>query len=201
MFSLFSGLWKYIFQKEEYCILILGLDNAGKTTLLENVKRKFGYDYKGMPFDKINPTVGMNVGRIDIEGVRLIFWDLGGQQDLQSLWDKYYSDSHGVLYLIDSSDKTRLNEAFAVLENTFLNDNLDDVPLLVLGNKQDKEGAFGVDEIKEIFMRSAIKFDRRDWLVQGISALNGEHIENGIRWMVRHVKRNLARPPREKIIA
>eukprot|EP00794_Sanderia_malayensis_P004697 gene4697-5312_t len=200
MFTLLSGLWKYVFQKDEYCILILGLDNAGKTTLLENVKRKFAQEYKGIPFDKIHPTVGMNVGRIDIEGVRLIFWDLGGQQDLQSLWDKYYSDSHGVLYVVDSSEKSRIDESFAVLEKTFLDDHLHGVPLLLLGNKQDKDNALSVHEIKEIFARSCIKFDQRDCLVQGISALNGEHIEDGIRWIVKRVKLNSFRPPREQMI-
>eukprot|EP00112_Aurelia_sp_Birch-Aquarium-sp1_P000211 Seg1018.13 transcript_id=Seg1018.13/GoldUCD/mRNA.D3Y31 product="ADP-ribosylation factor-related protein 1" protein_id=Seg1018.13/GoldUCD/D3Y31 len=200
MFTLFSGLWRYMFQKDEYCILILGLDNAGKTTLLETIKRQFAVDYKGIPFEKIHPTVGMNVGRIDVDGIRLIFWDLGGQQDLQSLWDKYYTDSHGVMYVLDSSDKTRMDESLSVLENTFLDDNLDGVPLLMLANKQDKESSTNVDEIKERFMSSSIKFDQRDCLVQGISALNGDHIEAGIRWIVKCVKRNLDRPPREKII-
>eukprot|EP00795_Rhopilema_esculentum_P007537 gene7537-13320_t len=139
MFTLLSGLWKYVFQKDEYCVLILGLDNAGKTTLLENIKRKFALNYKGIPFDKIHPTVGMNVGRIDIEGIRLIFWDLGGQQDLQSLWDKYYTDAHGVMYIVDSSDKTRIDESMAILESTFIHDNLDGIPLLLLANKQDKD--------------------------------------------------------------
>jgi len=200
MFTLLSGLWKYIFQKDEYCLLILGLDNAGKTTLLENIKRKFAVDYKGIPFEKIHPTVGMNVGRIDIDGIRLIFWDLGGQQDLQSLWDKYYDDCHGIMYVIDSSDKARIEESMAVLESLFLSDMLDGVPLLLLVNKQDKDIAEDISEIKRKFLQSTIKFDQRDCLVQGISALNGDHIENGIKWIVKCVKRNLSRPPREKII-
>lgn len=189
-----------MFQKDEYCLLILGLDNAGKTTLLENIKRMFAINYKGIPFEKIHPTVGMNVGRIDIDGIRLIFWDLGGQQDLQSLWDKYYDDCHGVMYIIDSSDKTRISESLSVLETVFLNDSLDGVPLLLLANKQDRDIAVNAEEIKQSFMQSTIRFDQRDCLVQGISALNGDHIENGLKWIVKCVKRNSDRPPREKII-
>ncbi|XP_072917820.1 ADP-ribosylation factor-related protein 1 isoform X2 [Hemitrygon akajei] len=88
MYTLLSGLWKYMFQKDEYCILILGLDNAGKTTFLEQTKTKFSRNYKGMNFSKITTTVGLNIGTIDIGSARLMFWDLGGQEELQSLWDK-----------------------------------------------------------------------------------------------------------------
>jgi ADP-ribosylation factor related protein 1 len=88
MFSLLKGLWDYFFRKDEYFIVILGLDNAGKTTFLETTKRRFISNYRGMPLDKITSTVGLNVGRVDIGSQRLILWDLGGQEDLQTLWDK-----------------------------------------------------------------------------------------------------------------
>lgn len=55
--------------------------------------------------------MGLNIGTIDIQGVRLNFWDLGGQQELQSLWDKYYQESHGVIYVIDSNDRERMDES------------------------------------------------------------------------------------------
>ncbi|VDI72973.1 Hypothetical predicted protein, partial [Mytilus galloprovincialis] len=88
MYTLLSGYWKYFFQKEEYNVLILGLDNAGKSTYLEQSKTKFNSKYQGMNLSKITATVGLNIGKIDIGRVRLNFWDLGGQEELQSLWDK-----------------------------------------------------------------------------------------------------------------
>lgn len=105
MYSLLHGFYKYIVQKDEYCVLILGLDNAGKTvssqqllntflktfffqTYLEAAKTKLTKNYRGMNPNKITTTVGLNIGKIDISGVRLNFWDLGGQTELQSLWDK-----------------------------------------------------------------------------------------------------------------
>ena len=91
MYTLLSGLYKYMTEKEEYFVLILGLDNAGKTTFLESAKTKLTPNYKGVNLNKITTTVGMNLGKIDVNGVRLNFWDLGGQEELQSLWDKYYS--------------------------------------------------------------------------------------------------------------
>jgi len=88
MFSLLYGLWKYLFQKEEYFVLILGLDNAGKTTFLEQSKTQLNRQYKGVALNKITATVGLNIGRIHTNGIVLNFWDLGGQTELQTLWDK-----------------------------------------------------------------------------------------------------------------
>lgn len=53
----------------------------------------------------------MNIGQIDLSGIRLSFWDLGGQLELQSLWDKYYQESHGIIYVIDSNDRDRMEES------------------------------------------------------------------------------------------
>lgn len=80
-------------------------------TYLEAAKTKFTKNYKGLNPAKITTTVGLNIGTIDVQGVRLNFWDLGGQQELQSLWDKYYQESHGVIYVIDSNDRDRMDES------------------------------------------------------------------------------------------
>jgi ADP-ribosylation factor related protein 1 len=74
MYTLLSGLYKYLTQKDEYFILIVGLDNSGKTTYLEQVKTKFNKNYKMMNPNKITTTVGCNIGKIDIGHVRLNFW-------------------------------------------------------------------------------------------------------------------------------
>ncbi|XP_015423179.1 PREDICTED: ADP-ribosylation factor-related protein 1 isoform X1 [Myotis davidii] len=139
MYTLLSGLYKYVFQKDEYCILILGLDNAGKTTFLEQSKTRFSKNYKGMSLSKITTTVGLNIGTVDVGKARLMFWDLGGQEELQSLWDKYYAECHGVIYVIDSTDEDRLSESKQAFEKMVMSEALDGVPILVLANKQDVE--------------------------------------------------------------
>ncbi|KAM6339771.1 ADP-ribosylation factor-related protein 1 isoform 3-T3 [Alca torda] len=139
MYTLLSGLYKYMFQRDEYCILILGLDNAGKTTFLEQTKTRFNKNYKGMSLSKITTTVGLNIGTIDAGKTRLMFWDLGGQEELQSLWDKYYAESHGVIYVIDSTDEERLSESKRAFEKMITSEALEGVPILVLANKQDVE--------------------------------------------------------------
>ena len=83
-------------------------------TYLEAAKAKFTKNYKGMNTKYITTTVGLNIGQIDIYGVRLSFWDLGGQQELQSLWDKYYQETHALIYVIDSNDRERMDESKAV---------------------------------------------------------------------------------------
>lgn len=196
MFTLFYGLWKYLFQKDECFILILGLDNAGKTTYLEQTKTKFTRGYKGISPHKITTTVGLNIGRIDIQGIRLNFWDLGGQEELQSLWDKYYAESHAVIYIIDSSDKDRLQESKLAFDKMVASDTLHGVPLLVVVNKQDVQECMSVAEIKQVFRESIHLIGRRDCHVLATSALHGDGVHEGIEWVVSCVKRNLLRPPK-----
>ncbi|XP_026682251.1 ADP-ribosylation factor-related protein 1 [Diaphorina citri] len=182
MYTLVSGFYKYMLRKDEFCVLILGLDNAGKTTYLESAKTKFTKNYKGMNPSKITTTVGLNIGQIDINTVRLNFWDLGGQLELQSLWDK-------VSFIITFT-------YFA--DKMISNENLIGVPLLVLANKQDIRDCMGVREVKPIFNKnSAHLIGRRDCMVMPVSALTGEGIDEGIRWLVECIKRNCdVRPPR-----
>ncbi|RWS12409.1 hypothetical protein B4U79_09019 [Dinothrombium tinctorium] len=111
MFSLIYGFWKYFFHKDEYFVLILGLDNAGKTTFLEQTKVKFNRHYKAVNLKKITTTVGLNVGKVFVNGVCVSFWDLGGQQELQALWDKYYLETHAIIYIVDSADLERIEES------------------------------------------------------------------------------------------
>ncbi|NXR09530.1 ARFRP protein, partial [Semnornis frantzii] len=173
MYTLLSGLYKYMFQRDEYCILILGLDNAGKTTFLEQTKTRFNKNYKGMSLSKITTTVGLNIGTIDVGKTRLMFWDLGGQEELQALWDKYYAESHGVIYVIDSTDEERLSESKRAFEKMITSEALEGVPILVLANKQDVETCLSIPDIKTAFSDCIIKIGKRDCLTQACSALTG----------------------------
>lgn len=195
MFSLINGLVQYLFKRAEYFILIVGLDNAGKTCLLEKFKTVHKPTYKAQPPEKISSTVGLNVGRVDIGSLRLVFWDLGGQLDLQCLWEKYYKEVHGVIYVIDSTDKERLRDSKDAFDQMVEDRSLQGVPLLVLANKQDVEGALTIPEIKAVFNESAPKLGVRDCKVQNVSAITGQNIKAALEWMSNSVERNHARPP------
>lgn len=201
MYTLLSGFWKYLFQKEEYFVLILGLDNAGKTTYLEQTKTKFNKKYKGMNQSKITTTVGLNIGKIDISSVRLNFWDLGGQEELQSLWDKYYAESHAIIYIVDSSDRERLEESKEAFDRMISNEALLTVPLLLLANKQDLQGCLPLEEVKKIFSTNLALIGQRDCKADAVSALKGDGVHEGIDWLVQAVQRNnMHRPPTQKDI-
>lgn len=197
MFTLLYGLWKYLFQKDEYFVLILGLDNAGKTTYLEQTKTKFNRGYRGANLDKITTTVGLNIGKINIHGICLNFWDLGGQEELQSLWDKYYAESHAVIYIIDSSDKERLEESKSAFEKMISSEQLEGIPLLIVANKQDITDCMSVRDIRQVLRESARLLGRRDCHMLGTSALRGDGIHDGIEWVVECVKRNVVRPAKQ----
>ncbi|CAO1399131.1 unnamed protein product [Diamesa hyperborea] len=199
MFHLVSGLFKFLTRKDEYNVLILGLDDAGKSTYLEAAKTKFTKNYIAMKY--ITTTVGLNIGQIDMSGIRLSFWDLGGQSELQSLWDKYYDESHAVIYVIDSNDRDRMNESKELFDKMIKNELLSGVPLLILANKQDIPECMGVREIKPVFQQAGPLIGRRDCLIIPISALNGEGVDEGINWLVDSLKRNsIVRPPRTQEI-
>ncbi|KAL0841799.1 hypothetical protein ABMA28_014052 [Loxostege sticticalis] len=197
MYTLLHGFYKYLIQKDEYCVLILGLDNAGKTTYLEAAKTKFTKKYKAMNPNRITTTVGLNIGKIDVDGVMLNFWDLGGQQELQSLWDKYYAECHAVIYIVDSSDRERVSESKETFDRMIASEHLSGVPLLVLANKQDIPDCMGVHTVKPIFNQNAHLIGARDIMLMATSALNGDGVDEGIRWLVDCIKRNsVDRPPR-----
>ncbi|CAH8628845.1 unnamed protein product [Heterobilharzia americana] len=198
MYTLLRGLWHYLSQKDEFSVLILGLDGAGKTTYLEQAKINFVANYKSIPMQKITTTVGLNIGYIKVDGIRLKFWDLGGQEELQSLWDKYYAESNGIIFVVDSADCNRFDESRNAFDKMVRNPMLEGVPLLVLANKQDLKNAFHLSEINQVFYDSLRLVGQRQCTFHGVSALNGEGINNSIKWMVDKVKANAEhRPPKQ----
>ncbi|KAI9753520.1 MAG: hypothetical protein M4579_005117 [Chaenotheca gracillima] len=113
MYHLMKGLYLYATSKEEYSLLLLGLDNAGKTTLLNQIKAIYGSSVESSADGTISantnvgktvPTVGQNVSTITLPDLYLKIWDIGGQHSLRSLWHSYYASCHAIVFVIDSSD-------------------------------------------------------------------------------------------------
>ncbi|KXJ97499.1 P-loop containing nucleoside triphosphate hydrolase protein [Microdochium bolleyi] len=103
MYHLAKGLYRLATSKEEYSVILLGLDNAGKTTFHEQAKSLFLPD---RPDPKLNtvPTVGQNVSTLTLPDMYLKIWDVGGQHSLRKLWQSYYSSCHAIVFIIDSTD-------------------------------------------------------------------------------------------------
>jgi ADP-ribosylation factor related protein 1 len=203
-----------------YCSL--GLDNAGKTTLLEQIKSLYAsHDAPHEPNLKTVPTVGQNVSLIDLPELYLRIWDVGGQHSLRGLWQSYYSSAHAIVFVIDSTDigdgdvsqltttdakprtsdhEGRLEECKLVLEDLLQNSATEGVPVLVLANKQDREDCVEVVRIKEGFVRKVFEGDKgqnvRDSRVLPLSALTGTGVKEAVEWVCSRVKWNKeSRPP------
>jgi len=195
MYTLLSGFYAHLTRKEEFYVIILGLDNAGKTTLLERIKQIF-LGVKGLSPEQVTPTVGLNVGKVDMNRCRVNFWDLGGHRDLQSIWEKYYRECHGIMFVIDACDADRLVECRETFEKVMTNGEVEGVPVLMIANKQDLPDAMKVEQIKEEFNQIALKLDALDSRVLPASALTGEGVREAVEWMVTRVNHNREnRPP------
>lgn len=188
MFSLMYGFWEYLFHKGNYFVLILGLDNSGKTTFLEHARCNFNKNYKQIDLNRIASTVGLNVGKIDTNGVILNFWDLGGQKELQLLWNKYFMEAHAVIWVVDSSDRDRLNESIVALGNIITNELLENLPLLFIINKQDLPQAMKPNDIICAFQSQLDLIGNRRFLSIPTSALKGNGINESIGWIGEQVK-------------
>jgi len=207
----------------EYSILLLGLDNAGKTTLLEQIKAQ--HSTHAHPNLRTVPTVGQNVATVSLPDLYLKIWDVGGQHSLRGLWQSYYSSCHAIVFVIDSTDVGdadierlaarannpsstnteddeigRLDECRLVLEHVLQNEETEGVPVLVLANKQDREDCVEVVSIKEGLVRKVIEGEKggsvRDSRVLPLSALTGTGVKEAVEWLCSRVKWNKdARPP------
>lgn len=167
-----------MFSKAQYNVLILGLDDAGKTTFLEQLRSI----YSGTPSPQemnIPPTVGLNIGKMDVNRAKIVFWDLGGQVGLRVLWDKYFSDAHALVYVVDATNKTRLQESHRELGNIMADKELAGAPVLVMVNKQDVSGAVTAKEVG-----SVISDTTRSVLVQPAAVKSGVGVRDGIDWLL-----------------
>ncbi|KAK0597568.1 hypothetical protein LWI29_026579 [Acer saccharum] len=187
MFSLFYGLYKYIFSKTEFHVLILGIDKAGKTTLLEKLKSLYT-NVEGLPPDRIVPTVGLNIGRIEVPNSKLVFWDLGGQPGLRSIWEKYYEEAHAVVYVIDAACPSRFEDSKSALEKVLRHEDLQGAPLLILANKQDISDAVSADELAQYL--DLKKLDERVYMFEAVSAFDGMGIKESVEWLLEVMERS-----------
>lgn len=189
MYTLLSGLYEQHMRKDQFYILILGLDDSGKTTLFERIRQ----EYTGKS-NHVVPTVGLNMSSVPVQNVILTLWDLGGQQALQKLWASYYSQAHCVVFLVDATAPAR----FAQVQTAFaaVLDGIHNIPVLLLANKMDSPDACSITDIQNVFNKVAVGMDARDSKVLAISALNGDGISAAVEWVITRVKGNAtANPP------
>ncbi|NXE13283.1 ARL14 protein, partial [Lophotis ruficrista] len=161
-------------------ILMLGLDSAGKSTLL--------YKFKYNDVFLTIPTIGFNVDMIETgKNFTLTFWDVGGQQKMRQAWCNFLENTDGLLYVVDSSDKRRLEESKKEFELILKNDFLKSVPVIMLANKQDLPGALNAEEITRRFHMKKYCSDR-NWYVQPCCAITGEGLSEALQRLTAFAK-------------
>jgi small GTP-binding protein len=124
----FQSVFKRLFSKKEMRILMVGLDAAGKTTIL--YKLKLGEIVTTIP------TIGFNVETVEYKNINFTVWDVGGQDKIRPLWRHYFQNTQGLIFVVDSNDRDRAAEARDELHRMLNEDELRDAVLLVFANKQ-----------------------------------------------------------------
>ncbi|XP_057544466.1 ADP-ribosylation factor-like [Amaranthus tricolor] len=172
-----SMLVKIMFEKKEMRVLMVGLDAAGKTTIL--YKLKLGEVVTTIP------TIGFNVETVEYRNTGFTVWDIGGQDKIRPLWRYYYQDTQGLIFVVDSNDRERITEARDELHKLLSEDQLKDATLLIFANKQDLPNAMSVAEISDSLALHSLR--HRNWYIQSTCATSGEGLYEGLEWLSSNV--------------
>ena len=175
--GLLSILRKLKEKEKNVRILMLGLDNAGKTTILKK--------FNGEDISSISPTLGFNIKTLEHKGYNLNIWDVGGQKSLRSYWRNYFETTDGLIWVVDSADARRMQDCKKELHSLLQEERLLGATLLVFANKQDLPGALKAKEIKNALELEKIK--SHHWQIIWCSAVTGENLLQGMDWLLQDV--------------
>ncbi|CAK5085403.1 unnamed protein product [Meloidogyne enterolobii] len=173
-----SGLFSRLFGKRQVRILMVGLDAAGKTTIL--YKLKLGEIVTTIP------TIGFNVETVEYRNISFTVWDVGGQDKIRPLWRYYFQNTQGLIFVVDSNDKERIVEACEELMRMLSEDELRDSVLLVFANKQDLPNAMNAAELTDKLGLHTLR--NRNWYIQATCATSGDGLYEGLDWLSNQLK-------------
>ncbi|CAL1129501.1 unnamed protein product [Cladocopium goreaui] len=175
-----TKIWTRLMGLKERKIVMVGLDAAGKTTVL--------YRLKLNELVMTIPTIGFNVETVEYRNLRLTVWDIGGQDIIRPLWRHYFLGTHAMIFVVDSSDHRRIQEAREELWTMLKEPEFSaEAPVLVLANKQDLPDAMSGKEVSEKL--GLLEIEGRPILVQPSSAPKGEGLFEGLDWLTKAMTR------------
>ncbi|KAL4555823.1 hypothetical protein LXL04_038451 [Taraxacum kok-saghyz] len=163
--GLLSIIRKIKRKEKEMRILMVGLDNSGKTTIV----LKINGEYTSV----ISPTLGFNIKTMTYDKYTLNIWDVGGQKTIRSYWRNYFEQTDGLVWVVDSSDLIRLDDCKYELDN-------------LLKEEQDIQGALSPNEMAKVLNLDAMD-KTRHWRIVGCSAYTGEGLLEGFDWLVQDI--------------
>ncbi len=167
----------YKFTQKEMNSIMVGLDNAGKTTIL--YKLKLGEIVNTIP------TIGFNVEDVKYKNINLTIWDVGGQDKLRPLWKYYFKNASIVIFVIDSSDRNRIYESEKELDYLLTVNELRDSKFLILCNKIDMDNHMDKELIAEN-LNLKHKLRRHKWYIINTCATDGYGLDEGMQWIMQN---------------
>ncbi|KAL9655058.1 hypothetical protein ABK040_008841 [Willaertia magna] len=168
-----SQFFQNLFKNKEARILLVGLDAAGKTSILYKLKLNHSIN--------TIPTIGFNVETVQYKKINFTMWDVGGQEAVRTLWKNYYSFVEVVVFVVDSSDRDRVDTAKRELHKILEDELLRDVVVLILANKQDVSDCLTVEELKEKLDVDNIK--QQKWRILPCCALTADGLYESLEWI------------------
>jgi len=160
---------------------MLGLDAAGRTTML--YKLKLGECITAIP------TIGFNVETIEYKNNSFTFWDTAGSDKVRPLWRHYCQNTQGLIFVVDSNDKERIDQARYELHQILEEDNLKESVLLVFANKQDLPNAMSAAEMTDKLGLNSLR--QRQWYIQSCCATTGDGLYVGLDWLSLALQKKL----------
>jgi len=138
------GLLQYLRRlkktQTELRVLILGLDNAGKTSIVKRLSDE--------TIDTVSPTQGFFMKSVKTQDFKLNIWDIGGQKSIRPYWKHYFEGTDVLIFVVDAADTRRVEDAASELKQLLAEEKLQNVPVLVLANKQDLATAMDAEEVR-----------------------------------------------------
>lgn len=167
-------------------LLLVGLDNAGKSVAVKGLA--------GESHNDVMPTIGLSVTYLKHPEYVVKVFDLGGSSNIRAIWQRYFVDAHGVIFVVDSSDYQRLDEARQVLYNLLSHEKISGKPILLLANKQDRQEALDeMDLVEKLELEALVNVKRCPTLVETCSANESKvdgRIYKGYQWLVNYIARD-----------
>mmetsp|Transcript_51989 Transcript_51989/g.135753 ORF Transcript_51989/g.135753 Transcript_51989/m.135753 type:complete len:180 (+) Transcript_51989:235-774(+) len=168
-----GSIFKRLISKREIRILMVGLDAAGKTTIL--YKLKLGEQVTTIP------TIGFNVESVEYKNINFTVWDVGGQDKIRPLWRHYFLNTDAIIFVVDCNDRDRVMEARDELHRMLGEEELANSALLVFANKQDLPNAMNAADVTDKLGLHSLR--QRNWYIQATCATSGEGLYEGLDWL------------------
>lgn len=173
MGNLFTSIQEFLSSKKPQRLLMLGLDGAGKTTIL--YKLRLGETVHTIP------TIGFNVEDVMYKNINFTVWDIGGQDRIRPLWKHYFAGTTGLLFVVDSNDRERVQESSEELWRLLGEEHLKNVPIAVIANKQDLPNSCTTEELIELLRLNDCKTHK--FQIFATVGTSGQGLYSAFEWL------------------